>query len=136
MTTMTSAYLSPKALKTLNRLGDILIPRNGDFPSFSEYGGLEHVDKMVAYAPQDDIADLNMVLTLLAFAPGFVLKVLVRAMTNAQESNGPLAGLLRQLNLAIRGIVFACYYAERPGGQFSGKDPVDVIGFSINRVRD
>lgn len=133
---MTSSYLSPRALKTLNRLGDILIPRNGDFPSFSEYGGLEHVDKMVAYAPQDDIADLNMVLTLLASAPGFVLNILVRAMSNAQDSNGPLAGLLRQLNLAIRGIVFACYYAERPGEGFSGKDPVDVIGFSINRVRD
>ena len=45
---MTSSYFSKGALKALNRFGDILVPANGDFPSFSEYGGLEHIDKMVA----------------------------------------------------------------------------------------
>ena len=53
-----------------------------------------------------------------------------------QDNNGPLGMPLRLLNLAIRGLVFACYYAERPGSNFHGKDPVEIIDFSINRVVD
>ena len=133
---MKSSYFSKSALKTLNRFGDILIPANGDFPSFSEYGGLEHIDKLVAYAPVDDIGDLNMVLGILNVFPNFVLKILIALMASSQKRRGPLAPLLRQLNLAIRGLLFACYYAERPGENYEGKDPVDVIDFEINRVVD
>ncbi len=136
MTDIRSAYFSRRALKALNRLGDIIIPANGDFPSFSEYGGLEHIDKMVCYAPVDDIGDLNKALGLLQFMPTFVLKSLVKRMSNSADNNGPLGMPLRLLNLAIRGLVFACYYAERPGSEFNGKDPVAIIDFSINRVMD
>ena len=132
----TSAYFSPRALKALNRLGDILIPANGDFPSFSEYGGLEHIDRMVSYAPVDDIGDLNMALGYLQLMPTFALRHLVKRMTNAADNDGLLGMPLRLLNLAIRGLVFACYYSERPGSNFNGKDPVDVIDFKINRVVD
>ena len=131
-----SAYFSPRALKALNRLGDIMIPANGDFPSFSQYGGLEHIDKMVSYAPIDDIADLNMALGLLQFMPTFALRQLVKRMSDAEDNDGPLGMPLRLLNLAIRGLVFACYYAERPGSNFQGKDPVDIIGFQVHRVVD
>ena len=103
----TSAYFSPRALKALNRLGDILIPANGDFPSFSEYGGLEHIDRMVSYAPVDDIGDLNMALGYLQFMPTFALRQLVKRMTNAADNDGLLGMPLRLLNLAIRGLVFA-----------------------------
>lgn len=133
---MTSAYFSKRALKALNRFGDIIIPRNGDFPSFSEYGGLEHIDEFVSYAPSDDISDLNTVLGILQFFPTFILRFIVKLLAGSQDRGGPMASLLRQLNLAIRGLVFACYYAERPGSDFKGKDPVDLIGYSINRVRD
>ncbi len=131
-----SAYFSPRALKALNRLGDIMIPANGDFPSFSQYGGLEHIDKMVSYAPMDDIGDLNMALGLLQFMPTFALRQLVQRMSDAQDNDTLLGMPLRLLNLAIRGLVFACYYAERPGNNFHGKDPVEIIGFQINRVID
>ena len=60
----TSAYFSPRALKALNRLGDILVPGDDELPSFSEYGGLQHIDKMVSYAPIDDINDLNMAMLI------------------------------------------------------------------------
>ncbi len=135
-TNITSAYFSPRALKALNRLGDIMIPANGEFPSFSQYGGLEHIDKMVSYAPSDDIGDLNTVLGLLQFMPTFALRQLVKRMSDAEDNNGPLGMPLRLLNLAIRGLVFACYYAERPGSNFNGKDPVEIIDFKINRVVD
>jgi len=133
---MKSVYFSNRALKTFNRFGDILLPKDGDFPSFSEYGGIEHVDKIVAYAPESDISDLNTVFGILSFMPNFVLKFVIILCANAATKNGPIAPLLRQLNMGIRGIIFACYYAERPGKQFNGKDPIDIIGYDMQRVVD
>jgi hypothetical protein len=133
---MRSAYFSQSALKALNRLGDILLPANDGFPSFSKYGGLEHIDKMVCYAPIEDISDLNAALGIFNLLPTFLLRFLVRFMARAQNRKGPLATIFRQLNLAIRGLLFACYYAERPGSGFEGKDPAEVINFHINRVGD
>ncbi len=129
-----SAYFSPRALKALNRLGDILIPANGEFPSFSQYGGLQHIDKMVSHVPIDDIGDLNKVLGMLQLMPTFVLRQLVKRMTNSADNNGPLGMPLRLLNLAVRGLVFACYYSQRPGSDYRGKDPVAIIDFKVNRV--
>ncbi len=133
---MKSAYLSNRALRSLNRFGDIIIPRNGQFPSFSEYGGLEHIDKLIGYAPQDDIADLNTLMTILSFMPTLVFRIIIKMCTNAAEKNGPLSSLLRQLNLAIRGLIFSCYYSERPGRNYNGVHPTELINSSINRVID
>ena len=133
---MKSSCFSKRALKTLNRIGDIYIPRNGEFPSFSEYGGIEHIDKLAGYAPVDDIGDLNMLLGVLGFMPGFVLRFIVHLCAKSPDSNSPISPLLRQLNLAFRGLIFGCYYAERPGSNYNGKDPVELINFSINRVTD
>lgn len=132
----TSAYFSPRALKALNRFGDIMIPGDEELPSFSQYGGLEQIDKMVAYAPIEDINDLNMALGLLQTMPTFALRILVKQMSNSAEMRGPLGTGLRLLNLALRGLIFACYYAERPGKNFNGKDPTEIIGFEVNRVVD
>lgn len=133
---MKSAYFSNRALKTFNRLGDILLPKNGEFPSFSEYGGIEHIDKIVAYAPESDISDLNMALGIFYFFPDFILKFIIILCANAANKNGPVAPLLRQLNMGIRGLIFACYYAERPGSNFNGKDPIEIIGYDMKRVID
>jgi hypothetical protein len=131
---MESVYFSKSALKTFNRFGDILLPKQGEFPSFSEYGGIEHIDEIVSYAPSEDIGDLNTVLTLLNLMPTFVLRIIIVLCTGASKRNGPLSPLFRQLNFAIRGIVFACYYAERPGNNFKGKDPCDTVGYDMKRV--
>ena len=133
---MESVYFSKGAIKTFNRFGDIVLPKDGDLPSFSEYGGIEHIDKIVAYAPSDDIADLNTVFTILNFMPTFVLRLIIVLCASAPRRNGPLAPILRQLNFAIKGLVFSCYYAERPGANFKGKDPCDVIGYDMKRVID
>ena len=39
---MQSDYFKPAALKGLNRIGDVFIPRAGDLPSFSEFGAAGH----------------------------------------------------------------------------------------------
>ncbi len=133
---MKSAYLSKEALKGLNRIGDILVPGDNGFPSFSEYDCIEHVDDILAYAPAEDVKDLGMVLRLLNLLPKFLLLKLVKTLAAAPQNHGPLGTLLRQLNMGVRGIVFSLYYSEKPGQEYSGTDPEKLIGFSLNRVRD
>jgi hypothetical protein len=133
---MKSAYFSKKALKGLNRIGDILVPGENDFPSFSGYNCIEHVDDLLAFAPADDVKDLGMVLALLNYLPKFLLVKLVKTLATAPVNTGPLGTVLRQLNMGIRGIVFSLYYSEKPGTGYSGTDPEKIIGFSLNRVRD
>lgn len=133
---MNSRYFNQTALKGLNRIGNILITGTGDFPSFSEYNCIEHVDDLLAYAPADDVKDLGMVLTLLNFLPEFLLVKLIKVLAASPQNHGPLGTVLRQLNMGIRGIVFSLYYSEKAGTGYSGTDPEKMIGFTLNRVRD
>ena len=131
---MKSHYFGNRAIKGLKRIGNILIPGNDEFPSFSDYQCMDHIDDLAAYAPKDDIKDLGMVLSILSFLPESALIFLVKKMATAHRNNGPLGTLLRQLNLGIRGIVFSLYYSEKPGHNFKAINPTERIGFTLNKV--
>lgn len=131
---MASNILSNSAVKGLTRIGDILIPGEGEFPSFSEYMCMEHIDDLVHFAPEDDIKDLGMVLGIFSILPKSFLNWLVKKMAHSHKNHGPLGTLLRQLNLGVRGIVFSLYYSEKPGAIYKGKHPVELIGFTLNKV--
>lgn len=131
---MKSAFLSNSALKGLTRIGDILIPGNEEFPSFSAYGCMDHIDNLIAYAPEDDVKDLNMVLGIFSFLPAGILTWLVKKMAHAYNERGMRGTLFRQLNIGIRGIVFSLYYSEKPGDDYKEKNPTEMIGFTPNKV--
>lgn len=133
---MQSNYFKPAALKGLKRIGDIFIPGDDDLPSFSEFGGIEHVDDIVAYTPEEDVASLNMVFSLFSFLPEGVLRWTADQMVTASYRDGFLDALLRQLNIGLKGILFSCYYSGKGGSSYSGKNPMDMIGYSVNRVMD
>src|SRR5210317_595955 len=106
---MTSKFLNKSAVKGLARIGDLLIPGDEEFPSFSAYMCLDHIDDLVGYAPEEDIKDLGMVLAIFAVLPTGVLRWLVKLMSKAHKNQGAAGTLLRQLNMGIRGIVFSLY---------------------------
>jgi hypothetical protein len=133
---MQSNYFKPAALKGLNRIGNVFIPGEGDLPSFSEFGGIEHVDDVIAYTPAEDIASLNMVLSIFSALPEGMLRWAADQMVAASYRDGPLDGLLRQLNIGLKGILFSCYYSGKGGTKFSGENPLDTIGYAVNRVMD
>ena len=133
---MQSNYFNPSALKGLKRIGDIFIPRGDDLPSFSEYGGIEHVDDIVAYTPEEDVANLNMVFSIFSILPEGMLRWTADQMVAASYRDGFLDALLRQLYIGLKGILFSCYYSGKSGSNYSGKNPMDVIGYSVNRVID
>ena len=131
---MASTIFTKSELHSLERIGDILLPRHGELPAFSELGCIEHIDSIAQYAPADDIASLKLVLRLLSWAPKPALRWLVRACTRADEYFAPMATLLRLLNIAFRGLILTLYYSGKAGPSFHGKNPLELIEFSINRV--
>ena len=126
--------LSNTALKTINRIGDIICPKNGEFPSYSETGCVEHVNSMIIYAPDADIGDLNMLLSILSVMPSSVLRWLVNTMTASHQKEGGFATLMRQLDFGLKGIILGTYYSGKVGSNYSGKKPTEVIEFDINRM--
>ena len=131
---MKSDYLSDKALKGLNTIGDIMVPAGEGFPSFSELGCIEHIDTVVCHAPADDIQDLNAFLGLLSMCPKFIVRILINTTEKARKSEGKLAPTLRLLNAALRGIVFTLYYSGKHGEEYMGQTPPDIIGFELKCV--
>lgn len=133
---MSSQYFWNTTLRGLNRIGDVFIPHSDDLPSFSEFGGVEAIDTVIAYLPKEDVVLLNIVLTTFMFMPASFLRWLVRAMEESLDKTGEIPALLRQLNLGLRGIIFSCYYSGVGGTNLKSRNPLDVIGYHLNRVED
>jgi hypothetical protein len=131
-----SKFFSGLALKTFVRVGDILIPAEEDFPSFSQQAGVEHLDRVAAYMPPDDMRQLNALMTCLAFTPSFFLRWLASQAAASHQSTRPWAPLFRKLYYGWWGFIFGAYYSGRPGGQYHGPNPAELIGFHLNRVID
>jgi len=131
-----SNHISPAAVKGLIRIGDILCPGDDYFPSYSKLGCVEHVDIALEHAPASDIKDLGLLLSILSFMPGFVLRWLVQQMAESHDSDSSLSTTFRQLDFGLRGIIFGTYYSGRSGSGYSGPNTHDLVGFSINRVED
>lgn len=131
-----SKILSKSAVKGLVRIGDILCPKNGDFPAYSETGCVEHVDDVIGYAPANDISDLGMVLSILSYMPTGVLKWLVKNLNSSQEKEGSIASLMRMLDFGLKGIICGTYYSGKVGANYKGKSPQEVIDFSLVRMEN
>lgn len=130
-----SKLLSKRALNGLIRMGDMMLPQNEDFPAYSTFGGYEHIDELLEYVPEGDRKDLNLVLQIFSFLPDFALQWLVRKISDSFEAgSGDIAIAFRQLNFAIRGLLYSTYYTEKGGSKFSGKYPIDTCGYQINRI--
>ena len=129
-----SKILSQPAIRTIKRMGDLMLPNTSEFPSFSETGCIEHIDEILVFAPKDDISGLNLLLTVLSFFPGFILKIIIKKMEESHTKEGAVSYIFRQLDFGLKGIIFTCYYSGKTGKSFSGKNPLDIIGFEFKRV--
>jgi len=129
-----SKLISKAAVRGIVRLGNIIVPGDDEMPSYEEYGGYEHVDDLLMYAPKSDIGDLGLLLSILSFMPKFVLVWLVNKMAASHGKGNGLWILMRQLDMGIKGIVLSTYYTEKSGASFKGTAPLDGIDYSITRL--
>jgi hypothetical protein len=107
-----SAYLNALQQRGLRRVGDVLIPGGGEFPSFSAAGVADHVDRMLAYMYPGDRDGVKILLSVCGMLP----KPLVRGMLAVSERHRampePIGAVLRLLNTGIKGVVMTLYYSD------------------------
>lgn len=106
-----SLYFNTRQLNTVRRIGDILAPAGSGFPAFSATGALAYIDEIMAAAHPDDIRDFARVLGVLHYLPDAVLRRLLQKCMAAHGKSGAVYPLLRQLDIALRGVVYSLYYA-------------------------
>ncbi|HKZ40865.1 MAG TPA: hypothetical protein VJ044_07865 [Candidatus Hodarchaeales archaeon] len=123
-----SSYLSDRELKGLVKLGNIMLPRNDPFPSFSDTGCVLHIDDAVRYLDPRDLGDLKLFFRVIALIPSLLVRIIVRWI------GGSRIGLLRLANLGIRGIVFSLYYGNKADPEFHGKSVFHVIDYGVRTV--
>lgn len=129
-----SEILNPRALRALERMGDMVVPRVGKLPSFTELGCIEHVDSVLAYAPPEDRASLRTLLSILDYAPSFVLRLLLRAMVNPDRYPEFLAANFRLIDMGVRGVVLSLYYSGKTGTGYTGQTPHELMGYEVTRM--
>ncbi|MBI2606910.1 MAG: hypothetical protein HYW49_12625 [Deltaproteobacteria bacterium] len=107
-----SEYLGEKQLAGINKIGDCYLPACGEFPSFSQSGCIAHVDRVIAFVPEQDLGDLKMILGLFAVLPKPLVWLILRCLEFLFENGLPLGTMPRQIRFGLRGIVFSLYYAS------------------------
>lgn len=119
MSEVQSRYLSAGQLRALERLGDIYLPGTVKMPSFTASGSLAQIDVVLEGVHEDDLQGLGWLLLMLRWMPAFLLRVLLGAIDRHHRFPPPLAGLLRLLNLALKGVVMSLYYSGLGQGENS-----------------
>ena len=130
-----SRLLGRRALIAFNRLGDLMLPRHKEFPSFSETGCIQFVDDIVLYAPAEDVKSLAALLTILSFCPDMLLKVLVGLTQRGQQLKGPAGPILRLLDMGIRSVVVTLYFSGKTAPSYNGKTPLELTGYAPRSLR-
>ena len=130
------ATFNNQAVKGIKRIGDVFLPGNQEFPSYSKAGGTYKLKDMTQYAPEEDIEALNIVLMIFSITPMFILRILVKFLGNATEKGrlGLIPTTLRQLDLGLRGLLYSTYYGEFTNPDYKGKTPMELIDYSATRI--
>jgi hypothetical protein len=131
----TSRYLTSKELRALERLGDLLFPRYGEFPSFSELGCVAYVDDILKNAPESELNQLKGFLGFLAYMPTAVLRAVLWFARNAHRFPEPLATQARLMDLGLRGALVTLYFSGKHAPRYSGPTTLQLIGYTPNIVK-
>ncbi len=123
-----SQFLSLRELSALERIGDLMLPGDSQFPLFSQTGCIAFVDDLMRFMDPKDRDDLKALLTVLSFVPTPLLRAFVRL---CQTRWTPT---LRMIELGLKGLVMSLYYSNKTAPSYPGRKPFDVIGFALQRL--
>lgn len=131
-----SSLFSARQLNGLQKLGDIMLPANGEFPQFSTTGCIERIDDLMGTAHPDDIRDFGLLLLMMHFLPEFAVEWIVRLSDSAERWPAMIAPLLRTVNIGIKGVVFSLYYSGYHRTTYQGKTGIDAIDYHVHCAPD
>lgn len=119
-------------LKSLERVGNLYMPGNGRLPSFSQSACLEHVDIVLDEIDPGDRQLLGLLLLALRWMPLFIINFLLSLMDEHHKYPDLIAGPLRLMSLALKGITMSLYYSGLPASQGQGEAVFDVMDYSLH----
>lgn len=125
-----SKHFNGIQLRSLERIGELYLPAHDGLPGFSETGCLEHVDVVLDEVDPDDRMALGLFLYVLRLVPLFLLEKFIVMMNEHDKYPEPLAGVLRLLSLALKGIVMSLYYSGMTGALYRQQNPLDVVEYA------
>jgi hypothetical protein len=111
-----SKHLSAAQLHGLRKVGDILIPGDGRFPSFSASAAIEHVDRMADHMSPSDRDGVKFLCTVFRILPSALVRAIM-ALTEQQRYLPSFLGTpCRLVNIGIKGVVMSLYYSDLGSG--------------------
>lgn len=128
--TTTSRWLNAGQLHGLRKVGDIVIPGDGEFPSFTQSGVLAEVDRMFDYLNASDRDGLRMVLGAFRLLPRPLIRGILALSEHHRVLPGPLGAAARQVNLGVKGVVMTLYYSDVG----TGRSIHELIGWDAKVV--
>ncbi len=126
-----SKHLDLRQLRALETIGDVLVPGDEDFPSFSELGCVAHVDRLLDFLPEADRRDLKRLLWVVSFLPRWLVGALLCGLSAGARASGRWTASLRVLHLGLRGLVLGLYYSGQAGPGFARRSPLDVLSYRV-----
>ena len=108
---MTPETLTGTQLAGLLKVGDIMIPGDGELPSFSASGCARHADRMIAHMNAADREGITLLLGVFRFLPRILLRGLLRLTDRHAAFPEAIAPALRMINIGIKGAVMTLYYS-------------------------
>ncbi len=123
-----SQFFGPRELSALERIGDLMLPGDLDFPSFSQTGCIAFVDDLLRSMDPKDRHDVKILLKALSFLPSPLLRGFLRL---CQTRWTPT---LRMIELGLKGLVMSLYYSNKTAPHYTGRTPFDVLGFVLTRL--
>ena len=132
MAELYSNYFNGIQLKSLERIGDHYMPGNGNLPAFSQTGCLKEVDVVLEQVDPDDRQLLGILLLALRWMPGFVIELLLTMMDQHHRYPEWIAGPLRLMSLALKGLTMSLYYSGLPGAGATGSGVHEVMGYVLH----
>ena len=127
-----SQFFNRRQLKTLERLGDIIIPGDNLFPSFSATGCIQYIDQLMEVTDSADVRDFGLLMTLLSFLPEFLIHQLLVLIQQQHRVPNFIGGPMRLLQIALHGIVMSLYYSNKTAESYRGSKVFEVIDYHVS----
>lgn len=127
-----SKHFNAIQLRSLERIGELYLPAHEGLPGFVDSGCLEHVDVVLDEVHPDDRMALGLFLYVMRITPLFLVEKFIIMMNHHDRYPETLAGLLRLLSLALKGIVMSLYYSGLSGAWNKQANPLDVLEYSLH----
>jgi acyl-CoA reductase-like NAD-dependent aldehyde dehydrogenase len=104
--------ISKNQLKGLNRLAQVVLPQDSNYPGFQSIHPEKHLNGMVDYMYPDDRGAILIILGIFAYTPKFVIKLIMQFVEAGAKWPSYSGALFRMLQTALKGLIFTLFYSD------------------------